>query len=365
MRKNVAIYTNKSYDQCETFIKAQIDLLPYEITHYWGTKLPLNISVPKSGFLQRQLHKFNIIPKKSFENIVIDDFKKNKITLVLAQYGMMGVQILPVCKALNIPLIVHFHGHDSSRKSVLNQYQESYQKMFSYSKIYIISVSNEMTKRLKLMGCPENKIYYNPCGANNLFLKIKPNFSKQQFISIGRFVEKKAPHLTILAFKEVLNAFPNAKLIYAGDGYLRDSCIDLIKALKIEDNVILPGRIPAVEYANYLQDSVAYVQHSIEAQDGDMEGTPVSILEASAAGLPVISTFHAGIPDVIKHKETGLLCKERDIGEMSNYMITVIENIELAKLMGEKGKRLIGQDFSMEKHIEGLKSIIDIAMNET
>src|SRR5690606_25071997 len=150
---------------------------------------------------------------------------------VLAQYGMMGTHILPVCKALDLPLIVHFHGHDSSRTSVIERYLERYQAMFSYPKAFIISVSHEMTKRLIALGCPENKIYYNTCGPNELFVNIKPQFSEPCIVSIGRFVEKKAPHLTILAFKAVLHQFPNAKLVYAGDGYLWDSCKDLVKAL--------------------------------------------------------------------------------------------------------------------------------------
>ena len=105
------------------------------------------------------------------------------------------------------------------------------------------------------------------------------------------------------------------------------------------------------------------MQHSVEARDGDMEGTPVSILEASASGLAVVSTSHAGIPDVIIHKETGLLCDERDIDAMSDNMIWILKNKEEAKTMGANGKARISTNYSMKHHIEGLTNIITKAAN--
>ena len=71
-----------------------------------------------------------------------------------------------------------------------------------------------------------------------------------------------------------------------------------------------------IELVQHLKSSTAFAQHSITAENGDMEGTPVGIVEASYAGLPVISTFHAGIPDVINNRETGLLVEEHDVEEM-------------------------------------------------
>src|SRR5690606_12382105 len=158
---------------------------------------------------------------------------------------------------------------------------------------------------------PKEKIVYNPYGPNPDFLTLDLNYSKAQFIGIGRFVEKKAPHLTILAFHEVLKKHPEATLVLAGDGVLLDSCKDLVEALRIKESVFLVGQITPNKFQEYIKESVAFVQHSIKAQDGDMEGTPVSILEASGAGLPIISTFHAGIPDVILNNETGLLSTEK------------------------------------------------------
>ena len=94
-----------------------------------------------------------------------------------------------------------------------------------------------------------------------------------------------------------------------------------------------------------------------------MEGTPVGILEASAAGLPVISTFHAGIPDVIIHEKTGLLCDEHDYAQMAENMLWVLEHPEQATAMGETGRKNIKENFSMEKHIGKLNELIEKAVH--
>lgn len=361
-RNKIAVLTNKPYNECETFIKVQLDSLPFKIVHYWGVQLPFNLAFPKQTFFKKIFYKLGIKKKESTIDFVSKTFINNKIEIVFAHYGMVGAKILPVCKLLNLPLVVHFHGHDAVRKTVLKEFQLVYVEMFHYSKSVIISVSHEMTKRLIKLGCPEEKIYYNPCGPNKLFTKIIPQFSKRQFISIGRFVEKKAPHLTVLAFKKVVDKFPDTKFVFAGDGVLLGSCIDLTIALGLQNNVLFTGRITPSQYCNYLSESLAYVQHSIEAQDGDMEGTPVSILEASGAGLPVISTLHAGIPDVIVHGETGLLCDEHDIDTMANNMLSLLENPLFAKILGEKGKVRVSELYSMDNHIFNLTKIINTAI---
>ena len=112
------------------------------------------------------------------------------------------------------------------------------------------------------------------------------------------------------------------------------------------------------EFVNYLVTARAYVQHSITALDGDMEGTPVTILEASAAGIPVISTRHAGIPDVIVDGETGLLVEEHDVEGMSKQMLMVLEDKGFANKLGANGKLFISKNFSREKNLSMLAQTI-------
>jgi colanic acid/amylovoran biosynthesis glycosyltransferase len=114
---------------------------------------------------------------------------------------------------------------------------------------------------------------------------------------------------------------------------------------------------------SYLKEGLAFVQHSIKAMNGDEEGTPVAILEASAAGLPVIATVHGGIPDIIEDGKTGFLVSEHDVDAMTDKMILLLKNKDLAIEMGKKGKERIEKYFRLEKHIENLDNLLADLIN--
>ncbi len=97
---------------------------------------------------------------------------------------------------------------------------------------------------------------------------------------VGRFTDKKAAHCTILALNAALKKFPNAKLLMVGDGTLLNKCKNLVKHLKIDKNVIFSGVISPNEFKEHLSKSLDFIQHSITADDGNMEGTSVVILKA-------------------------------------------------------------------------------------
>ena len=175
---------------------------------------------------------------------------------------------------------------------------------------------------------------------------------------MGRFANKKAPYLTIMAFDLVVKVHPDAELIVAGDGPLIDTCINLSKQFKIDNHIKFVGIVDGEKAMQLMEDSICFVQHSITAQNGDMEGTPVAILEACAAGLPVVSTRHAGISDVIIHGETGYLCEEGDIQAMSKYMSELASDFDKAKQMGENARTFVIANYSLDRHIKILENAL-------
>lgn len=363
LQKNKIAMVSPSFDAySETFIQAQKKGLDAEVFYYYGGNLPTHLEnfgsllIKRNVFLYKIMRKFGFTSFNPTELALIASLKQNKIQLVFAQYGPVAHRLVKICKYLNIPLITHFHGYDASIYSTIEDC-ERYDQVFNYSK-FVIVVSTSMTKRLIELGCSSEKIVYNVYGPDKFFDNLSPKFMEETFIAIGRFVEKKAPYYTILAFNQVLKKYPDAKLIIGGDGNLFEVCKNLIRYLKIERNVFLPGVLSKEEFIFYLKNSRAFVQHSITAINGDQEGTPVAVLEASAAGLPVIATFHAGIPDVIINEETGLLVEEHDIDAMAQKMILLLENKELAIKLGKNGKQRIKSNFSQKRHLDVLNKLI-------
>ena len=339
---NIAIFSPNQNPYSETFIQAHKIYLKDTVFYYYGRK---NIQLEGVSHLstpweRRLLNlKRRIFKRPSNyiqETIILNSLRKNQIDVVLAEYGTHAHFILPFIKKSALPLVVHFHGFDASVRAVVESHK-NYKEVFQYAS-KVIAVSRKMEQMLLEMGCPHEKLVYNVNGPQPEFLEVVPIFSKKQFIAIGRFTDKKAPYYTILAFKKAIENHPDAKLIMAGDGQLLNTCKNLVKHLDIETQVEFLGIITPEMYRKYLEESLAFVQHSITTETGDMEGTPLAVLEASAAGIPVVSTKHAGIPDVIVNGVTGLLCEEHDVEGMSQHMITLLDNPEKANRIGAAGK---------------------------
>lgn len=362
MQKTLAIFSPSQNAYSETFIQAHKNL-PFNIKFYYNGMLPTCLegkgNIVKHSIIKRVENRLN----KKFtvsQQALADSLKKENVDCVLAEYGPTACETLEVVKSLKLPLIVHFFGYDAVLKTAISQYGDKYKLVFDYSK-FVVAVSEKMRQDLINLGCPSEKLVLTYCGPNNSFFQINPNFQTLQFLSIGRFVDKKAPYLTIAAFKEVLNKFPKAKLIMLGDGPLLNTCKNLAKMWAIEKSVEFAGIKKPSEIVALFENSFAFVQHSIQAENGDSEGTPVAILDAQAAGLPVVSTYHAGICDVIVHNETGLLVEERDVDGMTKNMIRLLEEHGLAQTLGSKGRQRTADLFSIDRHLKTLERIIEEA----
>ena len=355
----------------ETFIRAQVDQLPTKVIALYGYPFPTEtgegVSLYSSGLTQRVQNYFGV---KFFgysdgwnqRRALIRYLVRNQVRAVLAEYGHMGVAMMEVCREVKIPLIVHFHGHDAYHTSILDHEGQKYPELFKNSDALIV-VSHDMYRQLIKLGAPSEKVFINPYGVGvDIFDGADPANADPVFISVGRFVDKKAPHLTITAFNQVLGTHPETRLIMIGDGPLLESCKQLAQALAITGAVEFRGACSHRQVAEELRLARAFVQHSIKTSYGDSEGTPVAVLEACAAGLPVVATRHAGIMDVILDGETGLLVEEGDVQGMAQAMSQLVAYPSLADRFGKSGRERVIEEYSMAKSIKGLDTIIETAI---
>lgn len=365
----IALFTPNKNPYSETFVQAHKNLLKDEVSFYYGSIFNINLEghyCLTSKFNRVCLNLVKVLTRKSNafvrEKMLLSSLRKRKIDVILVEYGVHAYSLLPVIKKSKLPMVVHFHGYDASAYEAIEKCN-NYKEVFEYTSKVIV-VSTKMKQDLVNLGCSPEKLVYTPCGPNPDFKEVRPKFSTKQFVGIGRFVDKKAPYYTILAFNKVLRKYKDAKLIIGGDGELYNTCVNLVKHLKIEDNVLLPGVISKDELVTYLSESLAFVQHSITAINGDTEGTPVSVMEAGLSGLPVISTKHAGIQDVIIDGETGLLGNEHDVDKMAEAMIFVLENKEKSKKMGEESRKNIQGNYSQELHIAAIQKALEDSLSK-
>jgi len=367
------IVHNKPYDSAETFVKAQVDHLPGEV-EFFCYKKPASIGsnhfLARSTIARIGLFAYLVMREGHLgvDKEIVQHSYKRAITkirpdVVLAQYGMTGTLLAPICEATNTPLVVHFHGHDATRDSVLAHYGEDYRKMFKVAAA-TIAVSEPMRKKLLGLGANNATLHVNRYGIDcEKFFGANPETAGPTFLAVGRFTEKKAPYLTLLAFKAVLDKVPTAQLRCVGDGALLGMCQDIATATGIAHAVTFLGKQTHEVIQNEMRSARAFVQHSVTAADGDSEGTPVAILEASATGLPVVATKHAGIPDVILNGKTGLLVDERDVDGMAKEMIRIATEPQTAREMGAAGAAHIREHLTLQQSISRLHDILSKAVS--
>lgn len=364
--KIAILLPNPNIKHLETFIRNHVDRLRFDKVVLYGGPVPFKITEnDRCSLMLKLTYKLNLLLKtrKSkdkwfFQKLVLKDHLiKHKVKLVFAEYVLTGSNVFDVCKELNIPIIATGLGYEISVARIIDDNKTNYQNFLKYCSAVIV-VAKSMTKILMELGCDQNKIIHSPAGASVEFLDIKPDYNSMQIFAIGRFVEKKSPHSTILSFYKVLQIYPNAKLIFAGDGPLFSICLDIVKSLKIENSVSFIGRISQEQQREYLRTSRVFVQHSKIASDGDSEGTPVAIVEASSAGLPIVSTNHAGIIDVVIKNETGFLVEEGDVEMMAEKIILLLKDSALAERMGMLGKFNIQTNFTLSQHIQKIEEYI-------
>jgi glycosyltransferase involved in cell wall biosynthesis len=143
-----------------------------------------------------------------------------------------------------------------------------------------------------------------------------------------------------------------------GTGVLWENVRQLTVALGLESVVELTGVLTPDQVAERMRASRAFVQHSVVPGSNDHEGTPLAVLEAMASGLPVVSTLHAGIPDVV-NDERGILCAEYDLAAMAANMMRMVDEPDLAGRMGAAGRQFVLAEHRIEDRIGALQELLD------
>ncbi len=369
--RRLAVIHSSPNTASETFIRAHCEQLPAQVTviHKGNAELPHvgNRPVLQQNVLARATRKASrILRNRSWNWEITAGYVKalrtNRCDAVLAEYGTAAVEVMEACKISGVPLIAHFHGFDASIESILKAFRDDYRRLFD-TDAAIIAVSSPMRQTLLELGACPDRTHLNIYGVDvDRFQQVTPSENAPTILAVGRLVEKKAPQLTILAFHSIANEFPDARLRIIGDGPLMHVCRTIVSALQIDSRVDFLGVVPHERIAKEMQKARIFAQHSMRAANGDSEGTPNSVLEAGATGLPVVATRHAGIPDVVIDGTTGLLCDENDVYAMADHFRKLLRNPMGGDELGRRARRWIESSLTSLISIRRLWSVIEAAI---
>lgn len=281
---------------------------------------------------------------------------KESFDVFHAHFGPVGESIRPAAEILDMPLLVSFYGRDASK--LLNQDPNRYDRLFETAN-RILVLSDEMRNRLENVDDISEKIdilplmidadQYPYCTSNSSEGLVK-------IVTVARLVEKKGIEYAVDAVKRVTTEH-SVQFSIVGDGPERETIEEKIDKYNLRGTIEVLGYKDHQTVKSILSRSDIFVLPSVTAADGDCEGTPTVILEAEACGLPILSTTHAGIPEIVKDGETGYLVPERDVDSLEGALRRLLDDPSQWPVMGKHGRQLVEENHSPEKVVKQLESI--------
>jgi colanic acid/amylovoran biosynthesis glycosyltransferase len=265
--------------------------------------------------------------------------------VIHAHFGPVGRTFRFARTLWNAPLLVSFHGYDFSAWPC-REGETAYRDLFDVVDAVTVP-SAYARRRLEALGCRSSRIHRLAYGVDiGQFSfrerRLEPG-EPVRVLTVGRLVEKKGLEYSIRAVARVLRRHPGLRYDIVGDGPLRADLEELIRSLDLERNVTLLGARDGSEVRRMMAEAHIFMLSSVTAPDGDQEGTPVSLLEAQACGLPAISSRHSGISEIVLDGQSGYLVPERDVDGLADRLAYLAEHPETWAAMGLRGRRHIGE----------------------
>jgi colanic acid/amylovoran biosynthesis glycosyltransferase len=295
------------------------------------------------GAVDRALFRqFGIVPPQP-------DLRAVRPRIVHAHFGRGGALALPISRALQIPLVVTFHGGDATkekhyRRHLPPQIFERRLAALQREAALFICVSEFVRDRLAARGFPVEKLEVIHQGAEiETRENSEPLETEPYVLFVGRFVEKKGVAYLIEAMRLLETRGNPVGLVLVGHGPLSRELKEQARSLK---RISFLGWLPNHEVRHWMRHALAVCVPSVTARAGDSEGLPTVIFEAMAEGVPVVGSRHAGIAEAIEHDRTGLLVSPGHPRSLADALESLIAAPERRRSMGQAARRVAAAQFS-------------------
>lgn len=374
MSKNIAIYRNQLFKISESFITYQAESLKAFRPVYIGRKAfgdaPIKskvITLEKYSLIENL--RYMLFRGISSINEQID--KEEKPVLIHAYFAVEAVYAMRLSKTLNIPLITTFLGFDATTttRSLITSGKPAWINYALYKKQLIkngdmfICVSDFIRDRVISMGFPAGITITHYIGVDvSKPLPVKKSLPYKVILHVARLTEKKGTNYLLDAFSIVAKEDESTRLIVIGDGPLMHDHKKHAESLGLSEQVDFLGFQTHDMVMDWMSKTDIVCMPSITAESGDTEGLPMTILEASAYKIPVVSTFHAGIPEAIEDGVSGYLVPERNVPLLADRLSVLLKDEKLRLQMGESGRKIVKEKFNLKIQAEKLEQIYKMVL---
>lgn len=288
--------------------------------------------------------------------------------LLHSHFANRGFYDLPLAKKYSLKHIVTFYGYDVNKLPQQKIWRERYKLLFEKASLFLCE-GPYMANCVVNLGCPKEKVLVQRLGIDIENIAYRPRrINKSEPVKIlvaGSFKEKKGIPDAIESVGLLSKKHPNVRLTVIGDssgdksGKSEKSKIQLaIDRFKLGPKTRLLGFQPHQVLMKEAAEHHIFLSPSLTASDGDTEGgAPVSVIEMAASGLPIVSTQHADIPNIIHHGQTGLLFPEKSPGLLATGLLKLIKNEPLYEKMSRQARKQVLNLYNIRKTAKQLSNI--------
>lgn len=293
-----------------------------------------------------------------------ESFVDRRIKIIHSHFGPVGWWALDLKKTLNLPLITSFYGYDlGDRIRDFRGWPARRLQLFEQGDLFLVE-GQYMRERLIQLGCSPEKIRVQriaiPVEDIPFRLRSEKRNERIRFLFSGRFVEKKGVMDILATINFLILNGEDVELFLIGDGPLMARAIKFIKKFGLGERIRFLGKLPYQRYLQEMNRADIFIHPSCISSTGDSEGgAPTTILEAQACGLPVISTTHADIPNVVVPGSSAILVGEHQVEELVKVSTELIHHPERWGLMGKAGRKFVEENHDINKEVRNLEAKYD------
>ena len=248
-----------------------------------------------------------------------------KPSILHAHFGPTACQMVEIARAAGLPLVTSLYGVDAAVLPYLPQWSEAYARLFDAGDVFLAE-GPEMRKKIIAAGAPAERVVIQPIA---LRLDRYPTWAPDAVptvLFVGRFVDKKGLDDAVTAFARARLSVADAHMTIVGAGPDGEQAHALVSALGLSDAVSFVGMRPHGDVLARMAAAHVLLHPSRTAKDGDSEGgAPTILLEAQAIGMPIVTTRHADVPNVVPKGPGVFLCEERDVEALSKALVTALQ----------------------------------------
>jgi glycosyltransferase involved in cell wall biosynthesis len=364
----IALFSTRFVPYSQTFIYDEVRAHErYEVDIFCKERL----NEEQFPYSKAQIHHPPGWAEKIYENVAywpsLDrQIRAGDYDLIHAHFGTAAVYTLPYVRRYDLPLVVTFHGSDVADLFGPNRFFPRQWRYWALSSSIfrhadrLLAVSRELAELLGELGADREKISIHRLGIDlSKFSRADESRDTPRIALVGRFTEKKGFHYALRACARALHNGHDAEVVVLGSGELEGNLRHIVAREGIQDRVNFKGAVPHDEVARVLARTDVLLAPSVVTRTHDRDSGIMVAKEASASGVPVIGTYHGGIPSIIDDGETGYLVPERDVPALTDRLTTLLADAELRKRMGTAARKKMEREFDLHDRVRALEQEYD------